>query len=876
MRDHMGNGPPAATDRAGRPRLPQGVIWRDRLTRALDAGTRRPATLICAGTGWGKTALASAWAGARGHAGPIAWLTLGPEHNRPHVFWSDLLLALHTGGAIRDGHRPPDRGPALAVDALAFLRRLGSGPGVAPGPLIVVLDDLQQVTDPRVLDALAGLLRRPPARLHLVLITRAEPELPLHRLRAAGDLTEIRDHDLAFRVEEAAELAAQTARHPDMPVDELAVLVRATEGWGAGLRLALDAPAGVGPDEAAADYLVREVLDGLPPDLREFLLYVSLPDRIFGGLAEALTGRQHGRQLLEQLERSHLMIEAVGAGGWFRFHRQFRAALRQRLAEERPDVPLRLHLLAAQWHARAGSPLAALSHAAAAADWELVGRLVVDHGMPLFASADRAELVALLRRIPVDRLTRSAPLGVCAALLTYALGDVAGLASQLDRVRALLPELGDGYRAVIELAVRTIEAGIVTRWQGDMPRLVQATTEILAALARLRWDQVPAMPQYRAITLLNKGIGLLWSDRLDHADRYLWAAATTARASGAPLIEVSALGHLAWLGIVRGSLSAAEEHVNAALDVARRIEADSRTAAAVAYLARAVIEVQQGGDVEAEATLRQALHASGDQPEAAVTLLSGAVRTYLLAGRGEPHSAQAVLSRMADEAGPRLDAPLLRRVVDLAQSEIDLMLDDPVPVLTRYARRPDLYPGEQVRLAQAYRAAGRAAEADQVLAVVRTGPDRLNAVSAWLLTALAADAQGRGGQAGEALTRALSAAEPERIRRPFRHFDADRVLALAERQQWLTEPRGPSGDSVLAEITGEIPVVGAGQSAGPLSEREIDVLQYLPTVLTAAEIAENLGISVNTVKAHMRSIYRKLGAGRRREAVVTARQLGLL
>ena len=135
-------------------------------------------------------------------------------------------------------------------------------------------------------------------------------------------------------------------------------------------------------------------------------------------------------------------------------------------------------------------------------------------------------------------------------------------------------------------------------------------------------------------------------------------------------------------------------------------------------------------------------------------------------------------------------------------------------------------------------------------------------------------AAGEADAAGEALQRALTLAGPERIRRPFQRLDAPRVLAMAERQQWLAEPRHAAGENVLAEITGELPVVLP--AALPLSERELEVLQYLPTMLTAGEIAENLTISVNTVKAHMRSIYRKLGAGRRREAVVAARQLGLL
>ncbi|WIM98413.1 LuxR C-terminal-related transcriptional regulator [Actinoplanes oblitus] len=856
-----------------RPRLPQGVIWRTRLAEAMDAGARRAVTLVCAGPGWGKTALASAWAGARSIGGPIAWLTCEPGHNDPYVFWSDLLLALRTSGAIRPDTAVPDRGPVLSIDAPAFLRRLGSGLATMPAPVVVVLDDLQEIQDPRVLDSLGGLIRNPPERLRLVLLTRAEPDLPLHRLRAAGELTEITGRDLAFRVEEAGELLALRGRR--MPVDRLAELVRNTEGWGAGLRLALDAPPGVGPDEAAADYLVREVLAAQPAQVREFLLWTSVPDRISGGLAESLTGRRNGDQLLADLERANLFLERVGTNGWFRYHRQFRAVLRRRLTQTHNGTVSRLHLLAAQWHTRVGSPLAALNHAATAGDWQLVARLVVDYGMPLFGSSDRGDIAALLSRIPAERLTDSAELAFCAVLQTYALGDLAGVAGRVAQCRAMLAGRSDDDCRVIELALDIVEGVTVARWRGDMPRLVDTFTGVLAELGRLRWDQVPAMPQYRALALLNKGIGMLWSDQFDHADRYLWAAATGARAAGTPFVEISAFGHLALLSVIQGSMVEAKEHVAAAIGVARRIDAEDRPSAAAAYLAQAVIDQEQGREAAAEEALRRALHAAGEQPEAALAVLTGVVRAYLLIDRGEANSARALLCGVAGEIRPGLVAPILHRILDVAHSEIDLARGRPNAVLDRYADRTGLYPAEQLRVAQAWQAAGSPNRAEELLARIREGTDRLSAVCAWLLTALAADAQGRGQRAADAMARALAGAEPEHIRRPFRRFDADRVLVLAERQQWLTEPPGPAGEGVLAEITGEIPIVG-GPVAGPLSEREIDVLQYLPTVLTAGEIAENLGISVNTVKAHMRSIYRKLGAGRRREAVVTARQLGLL
>ncbi|MEU4691492.1 LuxR C-terminal-related transcriptional regulator [Actinoplanes sp. NPDC023714] len=852
-----------------RPRPPQGVLWRPRLADTMDAGVRRAVTVICAGPGWGKTALAASWASTRAVSGPVAWLTCESRHNDVAVFWSDLVAALRATGA--------DGLPEVERDDPAFRRRLLAALAGLSSVTVLVFDDLHRVTDPRVLDGLAGIVAAMPDRLRFVLISRTEPGVPLHRLRAAGELTEIGSEALAFRVEEAADLIAIQGRRP--PAEEVAARVRRAEGWGTGLRLGLDEPPGT-TGAAIEDYLVREVLAGLSPQDRDFLLRTSLPDRICGELAEALTGQRYGQRTLERLAQSHLFVERIGMGRWYRYHGMFRAALRHQLATVDPERVHALHLLAAQWHAATGNGLTAITHAAAGGDWGLVARLVVDRGLQLFASADRQEFLEVLRRIPADRLLENPELAFCSALRSFAEGDVAAVAQRIARARMLLAGRGPQYRAVLDLALGVLETGVVIRWQGDMPRLVAVSSQLLEDLTTLRWDQVPARLQYRAMTLNHKGAGLLWTGRLDHAERFLWAAASAARAAGVPLVETNALAQLSLLVFLQGALTTAEEHATAAIDLARRIDARTRPASAVAYLTRALIEAERGREAEAEESLREGLHAIGDDPEAAPAVVVALVRARLLLDRREPLAARQVLHRARGDAGPHFDAPLLDRLIALMTAEADLALGDPSPVVARYAHRPPvpaLLPAEQVNLARAHLDRGDDAAAEQLLARVREGSDRVAAVAAWIVTALAADARGHGGRAGEALSRALAEAEPELLRQPFRRFGAPRMLVLAERQQWLTEARGPVRDtSVLAEITGEIPVTGATPAAGPLSEREVEVLQYLPTVLTAGEIAENLGISVNTVKAHMRSIYRKLGAGRRREAVVLSRQLGLL
>jgi LuxR family maltose regulon positive regulatory protein len=224
-------------------------------------------------------------------------------------------------------------------------------------------------------------------------------------------------------------------------------------------------------------------------------------------------------------------------------------------------------------------------------------------------------------------------------------------------------------------------------------------------------------------------------------------------------------------------------------------------------------------------------------------------------------------------------APLAARWLRLADSEVDLALGDAATVVHRY-RHPApgsvLFVAERTMLARAYEMTEEYDAGEEIAARLRDGADVVSGVTAWVVTALIADGQGHARRSADALAHAVLRAEAEGIRRPFQRFDSRRMLQLAERQRWLYEERAPAGGSVLADVEDEQGFPPLPAIPDTLSERERDVLRYLPSVLTAHEIATDLNISVNTVKAHMRAIYRKLGAGRRREAVVRARQTGLL
>ncbi|MEV4701772.1 LuxR C-terminal-related transcriptional regulator [Actinoplanes sp. NPDC049316] len=846
------------------PRLPRRFLRRERLSAMLDKGVRGPVTLVSAGAGWGKTALVRSW--ARTYAGPVAWLTLDRRHNALQVFRSDLLTAVH-GGAVAS----PDDDDGSGGFASSVLRQVS-------GRVVLVLDDVHRVSDPCVLTAIADLLHDVSHRLPMVLVSRTEPTLPLHLVRAAGDLTVIDGSDLAFTAEEAAGLLELNDRR--LSEQELREVIEATQGWAVGLRLALDEllrsrtdavirdPAGV--PESVADYLMREVVVNLPERARQLLIQTSILETVPSELADELTGDGHGREALEMLADADAFVRRSGAEpGVFAYHPQLRTVLRGLLRREEPATAGYLHRRTALWYARRGALRDALRHGIATQDWSFVGRLVVEFAVPLLVSKDRAVLVEALRAIPHDAVTTDAELSLCAAFLLFADGDVEAVAQHVGQVAAMLTERAPAERLTTEVPLHILEAAVI-RLRGDMSALVATTTGILRRLASARPGQLPSLPQYRALALNNKGVGLFWTDHLDAADRYLWAGLTASRTSGTEMTEMNALGYLGLLAYLRGSLDEAAAYAEGARELGARLHMEHVAQMAPGNLVAALVEVERLRMVEAEEALRRALHTDLIPPEAALIVLSTVVRARALLAREEPDAARALLREIRHDVPGK--APLLDRWIRLTESEVDLARRNPRPVVARYATAArSLSPAEQVCLGRAYLLLGEHDRAEELLRRAGNAGEAVSAVTAWIGLALLADVQGRANGSVEALARAEALAGRGNVRLPFRTCERPRIAAVIERERWLTS----GGATVAAKVLGMEPETGPAAAEG-LSLREQDVLSYLPTVLTAGEIAELLGISVNTVKAHMRSINRKLGATRRREAVVRARQLGLL
>ncbi|MGW1494651.1 LuxR C-terminal-related transcriptional regulator [Streptomyces sp. NPDC002402] len=368
------------------PVIPGTFVRRKRLLDRLTEGTAGPLTLITGPAGAGKTVLAASWAARAAAAHPVVWLTLEDEDSAPGVFWTYVLEAFrHHPVTLPAVVGSPAR--ADSVDR-SLLVRFASALARLPEPVVLVLDGLDRVPDREVASGLNFVLRHAGPKLRLVLISRVDPLLPLHRHRAEGSICETRGADLAFTRHETATLLR---RHGLVPSAETAdTLTRRTEGWAAGLRLCAlamqqtDDPAGFArsfalSQSAVADYLLAEVVDAQPAATQDLLVRTSILDRVHPRLANLLTGREDGEGILAALTHANAFVEPIGNTPWCRFHPLFAEVLQAYLRSHHPGLEPKLHRLAARWFAETGLIVEAAEHAAAAGDWEHAASLVLDH-----------------------------------------------------------------------------------------------------------------------------------------------------------------------------------------------------------------------------------------------------------------------------------------------------------------------------------------------------------------------------------------------------------------------------------------------------------------------------------------------------------------
>jgi LuxR family transcriptional regulator, maltose regulon positive regulatory protein len=865
-------------------------VARPRLLGLLDAGTGGPLTVLAAPPGAGKTILLASWMTEGRPPGPVAWVTVDRGDDDPARFWSHVVAALRSSGAV-----PPDGllaglGPPSPDALQGFLAVLVNGLAELPEPVVLVLDDLHEATGPAVVAGLRFVLKQAPPKFRLVVATRADPPLPLHRLRVAGQLTEIRAAELAFTPAEAGELLAGMG--VELPDAELETLWRRTEGWVAGLRLAAlslrDHPDPgrfvaefAGDDRAVAGYLLEEVLARQPSEIQEFLLRTCVADRLCAGLGDALTGRRDGKRTLALLERDHAFTTGLDPGrSWYRYHPLLTELLRAELRHRWPEDVPELHRRAAAWHAANGLVEEAVDHALAGGDPDGAARLLVARGFAIVLRGRAETLKELLGRLPAGRVRDGRELALVAAAGRLALGE-------LEEADAFLDRAGAGRAGSLAALLRA-------RRHGDVDGVMAAAHRLLEPPPGAEWGEGVAEADRRALVLLALGAAELWSDQLDEAAVHLEVSRALAEGAGLPYLALEATGHLALLEAVRGRLARAHRLGREAAGVAERRGWSADAPAAGGELALTWVAYCRDDLAGAFGALRRAgraARAGRDRP----VLLAAALAEARLAAGGSRQEAVDGLARLraalAEVAGWRLPR-LLADAVRPTEARLLLAVDDETGAAGLLGggdagRRPS---EEAVILARLRLARGDQAAAAGMLASLHgeqaATPHRSTLIEAWLLDAVAHRRLADHEAAAESLERALALAAPEGYRQVFVEGGAPVRALLADHLQGGTAHRALVEallEGMLVQRT--VPLAAAAGGGPPLelpvlveslSEREHVVLRYLPSMLSAGEIAAELYVSVNTVKTHIKSIYRKLDANRRWDAVRRARQLNLL
>jgi LuxR family maltose regulon positive regulatory protein len=911
------------------PRLRRGSVARPRLRERLTQASEAKLTLISAPAGFGKTTVLAEWLGTP--ATPTraaAWLSLEEDDKQPTSFWTYVTTAL-----VRAV-------PGVGADALALLSSpqphvqtvlatLLNELSAAPTEIEVVLDDYHLVDGPEIGAAMTFLLEHLPPNVHLVISARADPVLPLARLRARGELVEIRAEDLRFTPHEVADYL-NTVEGLDLNADDIATLDARTEGWVAALQLAAlslqgrkDVPGFIagfaGDDRYIVDYLVEEVLARQPDQVRSFLVSTSVLDRLTGPLCDAVTGRPGGKAMLESLERANLFIVPLDGGRrWYRYHHLFANVLQTHLTDQRPDEVPSLHLRASQWYEQHGETPSAVRHALAAGDVDRAATLVELAIPGLQRTRQDGTIRSWVDVIP-EEVVRVRP--VLAVLFVGALmsaGEFDDAEHRLDRVEQWLDthQIPDGQG----LSASAVQMVVADQDQlGRLPGLVQLYR---AALALDRGD-VPGVARHARLA----------QDRAASGDDLTQASA-------------SALSGLASWRI--GDLEAAHRAYSSCVDGLRRVDHIADILGCSITLAD--IRLTQGRLTDALATYERALRLAAGNPGTAPpgSVLPGTADMYVGLGqvafeRDDLQGATAHLTYSHD-LGERAGLPQNPYRWRVAMARLKEAQGDVDAALTLLDEAQSVYAGDfspNVRPVPAVRARMLAAHgyvegallwaderglrADDDLSYLReyehvtlarvllarhtaeTGGGHLRTAAALLSRLLAAaESGGRTGtvieilalqalahQADEdtrsalvSLERALGLAKPEGYVRVFTGEGAPMAVLLnalgppLDESVYVRRLVAACAQKAHTSTSTALPAHGADPRdtalVEALSPRELDVLRLLSTDLDGPGIARHLVVSLHTVRSHTKNIYTKLGVNNRREAVTRADQLGLL
>ena len=901
------------------PRPPLRLVPRAHLIGRLQQAYGRPLTLIAAPAGFGKTTLLAAWL----HEVPMpaAWVSLDSGDDDPPRFWSYALAALdgvHGDGGLGTIGLPLLRSPQpppLEVVLTAAINRLAA----LPAETVLVLDDYHAITAAPIHASLTFLLDHLPERLHLVIATRADPPLPLARLRARGQLVEIRAADLRFTRVEATAFLAHTGG-PVLSTEEVTALDARIEGWVAGLQLAALSLHGrqdvaaflrafTGTHRFVIDYLTQEVLGRQPAGVQEFLLQTAILERLCGPLCEAVTGEPEGQAMLERLEAANLFLVPLDEERcWYRYHHLFAEMLRQCLRQLHPERLAPLHRRASAWYAHHDLIGDAVRHALAAADFEQAADLVEQAAEPMAKRGEIATLRAWLQALPEALVRARVELCLWHGWLLALVGrfDAAeGLLQDLESppnsnaASAPLPSASDavpppwrddaGDLGACAGRVAAIRAFIAFR-RGDAPRTI--------ALARQALELLPTQAAARGLVAWNLGIAYLWHGEFAAGAAALREAQAISQADGNSYAACMITFELAQTHVRQGQLHQADETYRQALDpVAGRDE--QLAATGPLYVGRGDLQREWDHPDAASRDLREGIARCQQTGNGAILVLGYVALARVHQARGDSGGAEALIQEIARILRTRDFPPINAASLAAWHARLSLQQGD-LAVADRWARdrglRMDdaLDPAREIEYLTWTRvllAQHRPAEVAPLLGRLLRLAERQgrlgSALEILILQALTQQARGDAARAVERLAHALTLAAPEGYTRIFVDEGAPMARLLAwprshgfgdqhgsrhYRDHLLTLLGGAPGADALP------PALRHGPHAlsEPLSDRELAVLRLIVAGCSNREIADQLVVAVSTVKWYINAIYGKLQVESRTKAIVRARDLHLV
>jgi len=892
-----------------RPRLER--LPRSRLVARLDESMARDLVLVCTPAGFGKTTLLADW--AQKSQWPVAWLSLDPDDNDPVRFWRYVAASLERGNAGAGGEVLSLLAPPNVASSHEVVTALLSELEARPDELVLVFDDYHLIESAPIHESLSFFLTHLPPKLHLVIASRNDPPLPLARLRARDRLAELRAADLRFTPEESRSFLQEVWGLRLSPGIAAALEAR-TEGWAVGLQLAALSLQGrsdpdafvegfTGTHRYVLDYLSEEVLVRQPERVRTFLLRTSILERLSGPVCDAVTGDTDGQDVLEELERANLfLIPLDEERHWYRFHHLFGDLLRARLQEAEADRVANLHRRAAAWCEDHGLVDDAIRHALASGDPMRAARLVEQHVNERLRTGEGMVLERWLSLLP-DDVVRSRPaLCLAQALMSLHVGSPASVERLVDHAEQAfdrerepqeleVPTAG-GMVAEIPAAIAILRAELAG-WRGDPDGLTRYATSALAQMAEEEFG-----PRFYARWLVTFADWI--RGRSEDAERGLAAMLGEGRSAPDPYAVISSCFPLGRAQQAGGKLGAALRTYREGLRFATEVGPLLSFNAGEAHvgIAQVLYERNQLDDALRHVTV--GIELCRDMVEWSLPAVGLIALGWIHQAMGEGDAALDAMNEAChwhpttDVASMHNPAPSERMRLLLAQGRIDeavrwteergLTEEDEVS----YPRERDYLVLARVLLAQSE--PGRALGLLERLDALADSQGRKGSlIQVRVLRSLALQSTGDHSSALTILAEALALARPEGYIRVF--ADEGPPMAALLRSFIRARQRGrlEAGSGAAREHLNRVvrafgPVAGGAEKRAPgataliepLTTRELEVLSFIAVGRQNREIADELVVTLETVKKHVSHIFDKLGATNRTEAVTRARELGLI